>query len=121
MICARFNLIADQRGKPDMARGLENQPITFYLRNVVIESLPQYDSCEIITIPASYDNKPNAFAFQKDSPYLKLFNYYLNAMEEKGLTHQIKEKYKKLPQYCPDKSGKYDMGNLNNRRYNHLF
>ena len=42
-------------------------------------------------------------------------------MEEKGLTHQIKEKYKKLPQYCPDKSGKYDMGNLNNRRYNHLF
>ena len=54
MICARFNLIADQRGKPDMAKGLENQPITFYLRNVVIESLPQYDSCEIITIPAKY-------------------------------------------------------------------
>ena len=54
MICARFNLIADQRGKPDMARGLENQPITFYLRNVVIESLPEYDSCEIITIPAKY-------------------------------------------------------------------
>ena len=64
----------------------------------------------------SYVNapKPNAFAFQKDSPYLKLFNYYLNAMEEKGLTHQIKEKYKKLPQHCPDKSGKYDLGYINN-------
>ena len=56
MICAlKPNLIADQRGKPDIPRGLENQPITFYLRNIVIESLPQYDSCEIITIPAKYD------------------------------------------------------------------
>lgn len=104
-----------------MTRGLENQPVTFYLRNVVIESLPEYDSCEIITIPAKYDQKPNAFAFQKDSPFVKLFNYYLKAMDEKGISRQIKEKYKKLPQYCPDKSGKYDMGNLNNRRYNHLF
>ena len=58
MICAlKPNLIADQRGKPDIPRGLENQPVTFYLRNVVIESLPEYDSCEIITIPSKYDMK----------------------------------------------------------------
>ena len=106
MICAlKPNLIADQKGKPDMTRGLENQPVTFYLRNVVIESLPEYDSCEIITIPAKYDQKPNAFAFQKDSPFVKLFNYYLKAMDEKGISHQIEEKFKKLPQTCPDKSG----------------
>ena len=98
-------MISDQNGKLILERALENKPITIYLRNLHIESLPEYDSCEIITIPAKYDQKPNAFAFQKDSPFVKLFNYYLKAMDEKGISHQIKEKYKKLPQTCPDKSG----------------
>ena len=98
-------MISDQNGKLILERALENKPITIYLRNLQIESLPEYDSCEIITIPAKYDQKPNAFAFQKDSPFVKLFNYYLKAMDEKGISHQIEEKYKKLPQTCPDKSG----------------
>jgi hypothetical protein len=40
--------------------------------------------CEVIAIPAKYDFKPYAYGFQKDSPYLGLFNHYLKEMREKG-------------------------------------
>ena len=40
--------------------------------------------CEVIVIPAKYDFKPYAYGFQKDSPYLGLFNHYLKEMREKG-------------------------------------
>ena len=65
-----------------------------------------YVNCEILAIPAKYDFKPYAYGLQKDSPYLPLFNYYLNEMKEKGSLEQIKVKYTSQPQVCPDYSGK---------------
>ena len=56
--------------------------------------------------PGKYDFKPQAMAFQKDSPFLPLFNYYLNEMKEKGSLKQIQVKYEPPPQICPDYSGK---------------
>ena len=56
--------------------------------------------------PAKYDFKPYAYGFQKDSPFLPLFNYYLNEMKEKGSLKQIQVKYEPPPQICPDYSGK---------------
>ena len=53
-----------------------------------------------------YDFKPYAFGFQKDSPFLPLFDYYLNQMKEKGSLKQIQVKYEPPPQICPDYSGK---------------
>ena len=53
-----------------------------------------------------YDFKPYAFGFQKDSPFLPLFDYYLNEMKEKGSLKQIQVKYDPPPQICPDYSGK---------------
>ena len=53
-----------------------------------------------------YDFKPYAFGFQKDSPFLPLFDYYLNEMKEKGSLKQIQVKYEPPPQICPDYSGK---------------
>ena len=53
-----------------------------------------------------YDFKPYAFGFQKDSPFLPLFDYYLNEMKEKGILKQIQVKYEPPPQICPDYSGK---------------
>ena len=67
--------------------------------------MTMYLNCEIITIPAKYDQKQVAFAFQKDSEYLSLFNYYLKIMEEKGISKQILEKYEATPPICADKSG----------------
>ena len=56
--------------------------------------------------PGKYDFKPSAYGFQKDSPFLPLFNYYLNEMREKGSLKQIQVKYEPPPQICPDYSGK---------------
>ena len=72
-------------------------------------SITQYQAyldCEILAIPAKYDYKPFAYAFQKDSPYLGLFNFYLKEMREKGTMKQILTKYEVQGQVCPDLSGK---------------
>ena len=65
----------------------------------------EYLDCEIIALPARYDFKPYAYGFQKDSPYLGLFNYYLKKMIESGSMHQILTKYESRGQICPDMSG----------------
>jgi len=59
-----------------------------------------------VATPGKYDFKPYAFGFQKDSPFLSLFNYNLNEMKEKGSLKQIQVKYGPPPQICPDYSGK---------------
>ena len=56
--------------------------------------------------PGKYNVKPLAYGFQKDSPFLPLFDYYLNEMKEKGSMKQIQVKYEPPPQTCPDYSGK---------------
>ena len=60
----------------------------------------------MIVIPTKYDFKPYAYGFQKDSPYLGLFNHYLKEMREKGALKQILNKYESGAQACPDESGK---------------
>ena len=69
-------------------------------------TLDAYINCKILGTPGKYDFKPYAYGLQKDSPYLPLFNYYLNEMKEKGSLEQIKVKYTSQPQVCPDYSGK---------------
>ena len=56
--------------------------------------------------PGKYDFKSVAFGFQKDSPFLPLFNYNLNKMKERGSLKQIQVKYEPPPQICPDYSEK---------------
>ena len=68
-------------------------------------AFPEYAACEVIAIPAKYDFKPYAYGFQKDSPYLGIFNHYLKDMREKGSLNQILKKYEAAPQVCPDSSG----------------
>jgi hypothetical protein len=59
----------------------------------------------VIAIPAKYAFKPMAYGFQKDSPYLDLFNYMIKEMKEKGSYDKIAANYKPPPQFCPDTSG----------------
>ena len=56
--------------------------------------------------PGKYSFKDLAYGFQKDSPFLPLFDYYLNEMKEKGCLKKIQVKYETPPQVCPDYSGK---------------
>ena len=69
-------------------------------------TLDAFINCKIVATPGKYDFKPYAFGFQKDSPFLSLFNYNLNEMKEKGSLKQIQVKYEPPPQICPDYSGK---------------
>ena len=80
--------------------------MTIILFPYLHRSLDAYINCKIVTTPGKYDFKPYAYAFQKDSPFLPIFNYYLNEMTEKGSLKQIKVKYEPFPQTCPDYSGK---------------
>ena len=65
-----------------------------------------YIDCELIWIPAKYDYKPYAYGFQKNSPWLDLFDFHLKEMREKGALKQIELQYQSPPQICPDLSGK---------------
>jgi hypothetical protein len=47
-----------------------------------------------------------AYAFQKDSPYLDLFNYFITQLKESGSYEKISQEYESKPQICPDYSGK---------------
>jgi hypothetical protein len=64
-----------------------------------------YTDCEIIAIPSKYDFKPYAYGFQKDSPYLGLFNHFLKEMKERGALKKVLNNYNSQPQVCPDSSG----------------
>ena len=90
----------------DFDKLFSDPSMALYTNNLAMVAFPQYLSCELLAIPAKYGIRSQAFAFQKNSPYLDLFNYYLKAMDETGTSDRILEKYKPLPQNCPDKSGK---------------
>ena len=66
----------------------------------------QYKNCEIIKCPKIYDFKPGAMAFQKDSPYLGLFNYYMRRMREAGVLQRIRKAYQSMPRVCPGLKGR---------------
>ena len=44
----------------------------------------EYRNCEIINIPVKHASTAAAYGFQKNSPFIGLFNYYINEMREKG-------------------------------------
>ena len=84
---------------------MQHSNVALYHHYQAIRSYPEYGKCEIIPIPRRYHFAPIAFGFQKDSPYLEIFNYYLKRMIEKGVMKQISEKYEAPDQVCADLSG----------------
>ena len=59
-----------------------------------------------MAIPSKMDFTSVAWAFQKHSPYLQLFNHYLKKMMEKGTIQKLNNRFKPPPQICPDAAGK---------------
>ena len=84
---------------------MENSKVALYSHFQMIRTYPEYKKCEIIAIPRKYNFQPLAFGFQKDSPYLDIFNFYLKEMIEKGVMKASSKKYEGLPQICPDLNG----------------
>ena len=52
-----------------------------------------------------YEFKPYGFAFQPNSPYLRLFNYYINRLKENGALEKAMKPCKPPPQKCTDQTG----------------
>ena len=84
---------------------LENPSIALYYNYYSLITYPEYEACDIIAIPSKYELKQFSFAFQKNSPYLSLFNNYLREMDETGVSEKIQAKYEPHDQVCPDSSG----------------
>ena len=68
--------------------------------------LYSYKKCQILALPEKYQFQPFGFAFQKDSPYLELFDYYLKKMKQDGVLDKLIIEYEPPPQICPDLTGK---------------
>ena len=66
----------------------------------------EFQQCEVIALPKKYVRSSWCFGFQKHSPLLKIFNYYLAAMAEEGSLNRIINSYAPAPQMCPDNTGK---------------
>ena len=64
-------------------------------------SSPQFRNCRIVATPGIYGTRPTGIAYQKDSPYVDTFDYYIERMRASGIIERIKEKYKQPPQICP--------------------
>ena len=67
---------------------------------------PEFAKCDVIDIPFKGNKNPNAFGFQKNSPYVEIFDYYLRELLEEGIVDKIKEKYRTLPPDCGNSAGK---------------
>jgi hypothetical protein len=79
----------------------------FHIMNVIyLSTYPEYLNCEFVAIPAKYALIPYAYGFQKDSPYLDLFNYFISQLQESGSYEKISRKYESPPQICPDYNAK---------------
>ena len=70
-----------------------------------IAATREYQDCLILAVDGAYFKRPYAWAFQKHSPYLDGFNYFLQDFIEKGTWDAIQSKYEPQPQNCPDLSG----------------
>lgn len=66
----------------------------------------EFAKCDVIDIPFKGNKNPNAFGFQKNSPYVEIFDYYLRELLEEGIVDKIKEKYRTLPPDCGNSAGK---------------
>jgi hypothetical protein len=72
---------------------------------VYLSTYPEYENCEIVAIPAKFGFVPDAYGFQKHSPYLDIFSYFITHFKESGSYENIRRKYESKPQICPDYSG----------------
>ena len=66
----------------------------------------EYKDCRILRAPEYYDPTLAGFALQKYSPYLFVFNHFLQKTKENGHIDRIWKQYVDDRQICTDYSGK---------------
>ena len=64
-----------------------------------------FKECLIVPTKGQYMKKSIAWAFPKKSPFLNIFNLNFQKFKARGIWIGIKNRYKNLPQECPDLRG----------------
>ena len=65
--------------------------------------VPEFIYCKIVVIPGkTYDHKPYAIGYQKDSPYAEILDFHIGMMRERGTLDNIVSRYRGEPQQCED-------------------
>ena len=70
--------------------------------NYFFRSTQEFVNCKIVAAPGQYNFKPYAIGYQKNSPYAEMLDYHIEKMREAGVLDNIKNKYRALPQQCPN-------------------
>ena len=68
-------------------------------------SSKEYQDCKILVTNARFVPRPVPWSFQKHSPYLDIFNFYLHRFEEIGAWNAIERAHQLKPQSCQNMSG----------------
>ena len=81
---------------------LKEDKNALYTEVLSIRSTEEFLECKILEAPGKYDFKPYAIGYQKHSPYAEMLDYHIEEMRESGVLDKIRDKYRSLPQQCPD-------------------
>ena len=73
---------------------------------IVFSAEDDFINCKIVEIPTKMVMSHVAWGFQKNSPFLPLFNNYLKKLDEKGAFQKLLQKFEPPSQVCPDGAGK---------------
>ena len=61
----------------------------------------EFINCEFIQVPGKYDPLDYAIAYQQNSVYAELLDYWIIRMKENGALDSLKTKYRLDAQECP--------------------
>ena len=67
-------------------------------------SIGYIKNCDVIDIPQAIAKIKTGFPFQKNSPYLKIFNRKIKDLKEKGILSKIINKHRLTPRNCQTSS-----------------
>ena len=84
---------------------LEEESYTIFQSFIVYALEPEFKDCKIVAAPGRYDHQQVGYGLQKDSPYLFIFNHFIQEMKEKGAIDRILKQYLISKQICSDYSG----------------
>ena len=71
----------------------------------IFRGVPHYTNCDVVVMPGVYGVDKGGIGFQKNSPYVRLFNHYLRKMKENGILKRIMKKYAYDTVNCFDNKG----------------
>ena len=80
--------------------------IYFYFSIKISRTQDEFAKCHVMAIPSKICTMPMAFGFQKNSPYLPIFNFHIKKMIEKGTFDKFYQQFLPQPQVCPESAGK---------------